>query len=186
VNWIVANLGPLGVLLLMVPESACIPVPSEVTLMAAGFAVHQNLFGLPLAIAAATGGNLVGSLIAYAAGRGGVVGRLPDAVRESCDRIFARHGNRAVLIARLLPLARTFISLPAGRARVPLPSFVLMTVVGCAIWSAVFILAGDLSGNAWHAVSSGVGWMSLVLGGLILVGFVCYGRSAAHSGPGKG
>ncbi len=185
-TWAVTTLGPLGVLLLMIPESACIPVPSEATLMAAGFAVHQGLFGLPVAIAAATAGNLIGSLLAYAAGRGGAARRLPGAVRQRCDRIFARHGNRAVFVARLLPLARTFISLPAGHARVPLLSFVFMTVIGCAIWSAAFVLAGDAAGEAWQAVSTGVGWASLAAGGLILAGFLCYGRSAARFGPGKG
>jgi len=176
----------LSVLLLMIPESACIPVPSELTLMAAGFGAHQGLISYPVAVAAATAGNLVGSLIAYAAGRSPAGDRLPRSITDRCDGVFDRYGSRAVLVARLLPLARTFISLPAGRARVPPSSFVLMTVVGCAIWSAAFVLAGDLSGSAWHAISGAVGRASWMVGGLILIGFVCYGRSAVHLGPGKG
>jgi membrane protein DedA with SNARE-associated domain len=151
----------LGVLLLMIPESACIPVPSEVTLMAAGFGVHQGAISLPAAVAAATAGNLIGSLIAYAAGR--LVG-LPDSVARRCDPLFARHGSAAVFTGRLLPLVRSFISVPAGNARVPLPRFIVLTVAGCAIWSVAFVLAGDWTGEAWHAVAGVLGHVMLGLG----------------------
>jgi membrane protein DedA with SNARE-associated domain len=171
-TWAVTHLGPLGVLLLMIPESACLPVPSEVTLMAAGLAVHQGAFGLPLAIAAATLGNLLGSLLAYAAGRRGALDLFGRAISSRCDRLFSRHGDRAVFIARLLPLARSFISLPAGRARVPLPRFIAMTVAGCALWSLAFVLAGDLAGNAWRSLSGTVGHVMLLAGALLAVLFV--------------
>ncbi|HEY7266522.1 MAG TPA: DedA family protein [Solirubrobacterales bacterium] len=169
-TWAVANLGALGVLLLMVPESACIPVPSEVTLMAAGFAVHQGSLGLLTAIAAATAGNLIGSLLAYEAGRRGAVDRLGRGVRKRCDAIFARHGEAAVFVARLLPLARTFISLPAGAAEVPLTRFLVLTLAGCAIWSTGFVLVGDLAGAAWHSASGTITRISLAVGGLVLLG----------------
>jgi membrane protein DedA with SNARE-associated domain len=175
----------LSVLLLMIPESACIPVPSEVTLMAAGFGAHQGLISYPLAVAAATAGNLIGSLIAYAAGRSPAGELLPHSLTDRCDRIFERYGSRAVLFARLLPLARTFISLPAGRARVPFSSFVLMTVVGCAIWSAGFVLAGGLTGAAWGSTSATVGRGSLALGVLIVAFFVTVGRRPSRP-SGKG
>ena len=179
----VTHLGPLGVLLLMIPESACLPVPSELTLMAAGFAVHRGSFGLPVAIAAGTLGNLIGSLIAYEAGRRGAL-RLPgEAIRRQCERLFSRHGRAAVFVARLLPLARSFVSLPAGQATVPLLPFIALTTAGCAIWSAAFVLAGDLSGAAWHSVAAGVGRAGWLLAGLILAGLLCYGRMEAHSRP---
>ena len=76
---LIQHLGPLGVFLLMVPESACIPVPSEVTLLFAGFAVSQGWMSLPLAVLAATAGNLVGSLIAYGVGASGLAARVPGA-----------------------------------------------------------------------------------------------------------
>jgi membrane protein DedA with SNARE-associated domain len=175
----------LSVFLLMIPESACIPVPSEVTLMAAGLGAHQGLVSYPVAVAAATAGNLVGSLIAYAAGRSPLGARLPHSIAERCDSVFARYGSRAVLVARLLPLARTFVSLPAGRARVPLPSFAVMTLIGCAIWSAAFVFAGDLTGAAWHSASGTVGHVSLALGILILALFVTVGgRPSRASGKG--
>ena len=71
--------GPLGVFVLLVPERACVPLPSEVTLLFSGFAVHQGWMSLPLAILAATAGNLVGSLIAYSIGARGSLERLPVA-----------------------------------------------------------------------------------------------------------
>jgi membrane protein DedA with SNARE-associated domain len=165
-------MGPLGILLLMIPESACIPVPSEATLMAAGFGVHRGLFTFPVAVAAATVGNLIGSLVAYEAGRRGAIDRLGRAVQERCDRIFARHGEGAVFVARLLPLARSFISLPAGGAGVPLAHFLVMTVAGCAIWSAAFVLAGELAGTAWQSISGTVSRASLAVGGVVLLAIV--------------
>jgi len=175
-TWAVTHLGPAGVLLLMIPESACLPVPSEVTLMAAGFAVHQGAFGFALAVAAATMGNLIGSLIAYEAGRRGAVRLLGQAIRRRCERLFSRHGRGAVFVARLMPLARSFVSLPAGHAGVPLPSFIGMTLAGCAIWSAGFVLAGELSGAAWRSVSGPVGHVSLAAGLVLALAVVIRGN----------
>ena len=149
---LVARWGPLGIFLLMAPESACIPVPSEVTLIGAGIAVREDLMPFWVAVAAAAAGNLAGSLVAYgigraAAARGGEmwVGR----ALARCDRLFALHGGRAVLVARLMPLARTFAPLPAGHARVGIGRFVLMTTIGCAVWAIVFVLLGALVGSGW-------------------------------------
>jgi membrane protein DedA with SNARE-associated domain len=177
-----------AVLLLMIPESACVPVPSEVTLMAAGFGVDRGLFSFPAAVLAATAGNLIGSLIAYAIGRGGGLERLPDrtgAIVARCEAIFDRYGVRAVFIARLLPLARTFVSLPAGHVRVPLGRFAVLTVAGCALWSAAFVLVGALTGTAWQAFSGTASRASLAVGVLVVAWFVTVGRRPA-SGPGKG
>src|SRR5581483_3769968 len=161
----VTQLGSLGVFMLMVPESACIPIPSEVTLLAAGVGVHRGLFGFATAVGAAALGNLSGSLVAYGVGR---VGRpsLDRARRaiERCDAIFARHGDRAVFLGRLLPLVRSFVSVPAGRAAVPLPRFLALTLAGCAIWSAAFILLGEWAGDAWQTASGIAGRASLVVG----------------------
>jgi membrane protein DedA with SNARE-associated domain len=159
----------LGVLLLMIPESACIPVPSEITLMGAGFAVHQGAFGLPSAVAAGSAGNLVGSLIAYAVGRWVALPRRGRSIAARCDRIFDRYGSGAVFIGRLLPLVRSFVSLPAGHARVPIASFVAMTLVGCAIWCAAFVLAGEWAGAAWRDVAGTAAHVSLAVGGIAVL-----------------
>jgi membrane protein DedA with SNARE-associated domain len=168
---IVTQLGALGVFLLMVPESAGIPVPSEVTLLFAGFAVHQGWLGFPAAVLAATAGNLVGSLLAYAVGASGVVAHVPGArgVVAHWDGLLERRGTRAVFVARLLPLARTFVSLPAGVRRVPLGEFILLTTAGCAIWATGFVLVGMVAGNAWSAIGSVVGKALLGVGILVLL-----------------
>ncbi len=168
---LIERFGALGVFLLMVPESACIPVPSEVTLLFAGVAVNQGWMSLPLAVLAATAGNLVGSLLAYALGASRLLVGVPGAgvVLERWEALFERHGTRAVFIARLLPLARTFVSLPAGARRVPLATFVALTTVGCALWAAAFVLAGMLAGSAWSSIDSVVGKVLLVVGVVVLV-----------------
>jgi membrane protein DedA with SNARE-associated domain len=153
---LIARLGPLGVFLLMVPESACIPVPSELTLMCAGFGVREGWMPFWAAVAAASAGNLVGSLIAYGAGRG----RLGEALGAS-EGLFARHGSHAVFLARLMPLARSFVSLPAGYARVPLGPFVAMTVAGCALWAAGFVVLGIVAGEGWASLGGTIGDVTL-------------------------
>jgi membrane protein DedA with SNARE-associated domain len=166
ITWTVSHLGVLGVFALMVPESACIPIPSEATLLFAGFAVGQGWMNPWEAVAAATAGNLVGSLLAYEIGRR-AQGRLVSGPL-SCRRLFARHGDAAVFIARVLPLARTFVSLPAGRAGVPRLRFAALTVAGCLVWCAALIALGALVGSRWLAVSSTLGRVALIGGALLL------------------
>jgi membrane protein DedA with SNARE-associated domain len=168
---LIERFGALGVFMLMVPESACVPVPSEVTLLFAGVAVYQGWMSFPLAVLAATAGNLLGSLLAYALGASRVLAGVPGArvVLDRWEGLFERYGTRAVLVARLLPLARTFVSLPAGARRVPLATFVVLTTVGCALWAATFVLAGLLAGDAWSGVSSVVGRVLLGVGVVVLV-----------------
>jgi membrane protein DedA with SNARE-associated domain len=164
---IVTRLGPLGVFLLMVPESACIPVPSELTLLAAGFAVHQGWMAYWVAVASATAGNLVGSLIAYGLGRltSGWNARAGAAVGLARgEALLFGHGARAVFIARLLPLARTFVSLPAGHARIRLGPFVMMTALGCSAWAGVFVFVGMAVGSGSKSIGDAVGLPLLAVG----------------------
>lgn len=156
---VIEKFGALGVFLLMVPESACVPIPSEVTLLFAGFAVGQGWMSFPLAALAATAGNILGSLLAYALGASGLLASVPGAraaVRRG-ERLLDRYGTRAVFTARLLPLARTFISLPAGARHVPVLRFLSLTAAGCAIWAVGLLLAGVLAGGAWATVNSLIG-----------------------------
>ncbi len=163
---LIAQFGALGVFLLMVPEAACIPIPSEATLLFAGYAVAQGWISLPLAVLSATAGNVSGSLLAYALGASGLLGRVPVAQRiiARWERLLDRHGARAVFVARLLPLARTFVSLPAGARRVELVSFIALTAAGCALWATAFVAAGVALGTAWTAVESVLGRVLLGLG----------------------
>jgi membrane protein DedA with SNARE-associated domain len=163
---VIRQFGVLGVFLLMVPESACVPVPSEVTLLFSGFAVHQGWMSFPLAVLAATAGNLAGSLLAYALGASRFLQRLPGlrTLLGRWERLIDRHGTRAVFVARLLPLARTFVSLPAGARRVGLVPFIALTTVGCAIWAAGFVLAGLVAASAWTTINSVLGRVLLAVG----------------------
>jgi membrane protein DedA with SNARE-associated domain len=144
------------VFLLMVPESAGILIPSEATLIGAGVAVHQGLLPFWLAVLAAAMGNICGSLLAYWAGSAGVL-RAP-VVRHSrvvarSEAMFDRYGDRAVFVGRLLPLARTFVSFPAGHVHVPLGRFLGFTAVGSALWAAPFVALGAALGAGAQRVS---------------------------------
>ncbi|MDQ6607393.1 MAG: DedA family protein [Actinomycetota bacterium] len=167
---LIQQYGILGVFLLMVPESAGIPVPSEVTLLFSGFAVSQHWMSFWLAVLAATAGNVVGSLIAYGIGATRLLARVPGArtLLGRWERMIDEQGLRAVFVARLLPLARTFVSLPAGARRLPLGAFTALTAAGCAIWAAAFVLIGLLSGSAWSAVSGVAGKVTLGAGIVVL------------------
>jgi membrane protein DedA with SNARE-associated domain len=149
--------GLAGVFFLMVLESACVPIPSEATMLFAGFNVSEGnltLFGI---VAAGVLGNLVGSLIAYAAGYYGRL-ELLDRNRlihinhrhlEAADRWFTRHGPATVFFARMLPVIRTFISLPAGVARMPLGKFTVYTLAGCIPWVLTLAIIGREVGDRW-------------------------------------
>jgi membrane protein DedA with SNARE-associated domain len=175
---VIERFGVLGVFLLMVPESACVPLPSEVTLLFSGFAVHQGWMSLPLAVLAATAGNLVGSLLAYGLGATQLLQRLPIAptILRRWDELLERHGTRAILIARLLPLARTFVSLPAGARHIPLIPFIALTTVGCALWALGLILTGIIAASAWATVDSIVGRVLIAIGILTLAASVLRAR----------
>src|SRR5207302_3016917 len=167
---VIARFGVLGVFLLMVPESACIPIPSEVTLLFSGFAVQQGWMSFPLAVLAATAGNVAGSLLAYGLGASQLLERLAltRTVLRRWEELLDRHGTRAVFIARLLPLARTFVSLPAGARHIPLIPFTALTTIGCALWAIAFISSGIIAASAWTTVDSVIGRVLLAIGILTL------------------
>jgi membrane protein DedA with SNARE-associated domain len=161
-GWITALIaggGYGGVTLLMAIESACIPLPSEVIMPFAGYLVSTGRFSLlPVALAGAVGCNL-GSAVAYWVGaRGGrpfvarygryVLATLDDLDRA--ERFFDRFGGPAVLLARMLPLVRTFIALPAGIGHMKQLPFHLYTFVGSFAWCLVLAYVGERLGRAWN------------------------------------
>jgi membrane protein DedA with SNARE-associated domain len=174
--------GYFAIFILMVAESACIPIPSELTMplggaLAAG-AVPGIHLSLALVIAVGVAGNLLGSYIAWAVGRyGGQTAwrRLTRFVAGSDDgmaraqRWFDRNGARSVFIGRLLPVIRTFISLPAGFARMSPLRFGLYTVAGCVPWIAGLAWAGWAAGANWHRVTGLVQEAGYVVGGLAVL-----------------
>jgi membrane protein DedA with SNARE-associated domain len=162
-NFIIAVIstgGYAGIALLMAIESACIPLPSEIIMPFAGYLVHTgqlNLFWV--ATAGAIGCNL-GSIPAYWLGAWGgrpAVERFGKYIllsRHDLDRTehyFQRYGGITVLVARLLPVVRTFIALPAGIARMPQLRFHLYTFLGSWPWCFVLAYVGMKLGDRWDS-----------------------------------
>ncbi len=152
------SVGLVGVFLLMMLESACIPVPSEAIMLFAGFNVSEGdmtLFGITVA---GVLGNVVGSWIAWAAGYFGRLellekNRLIHINRKHldwADSWFRRHGDATVFFTRMLPIIRTFISLPAGVARMPFWRFTLLTLAGCIPWVLMLGIIGREVGDRWE------------------------------------
>lgn len=162
-GWIVAAISATGysaIAMLMAAESACIPLPSEVIMPFAGFLVSTGRFDLWLvALAGALGCN-IGSTVAYAVG---AVGGRPFLDRwgsrllldrhdlEQAERFFRRFGPAAVLIARVLPVVRTFIALPAGVARMPQLPFQIYTFIGSFAWCLGLAFVGQQLGARWNS-----------------------------------
>jgi membrane protein DedA with SNARE-associated domain len=156
---VVEQLGLPGVFVLMTLESACIPIPSEATMLFAGFNVANGEYSLLAATLVGSFANLVGSWIAYAVGYFGRVELLEKHGRklhvspkhlEQADRWFERYGAVAVLATRMLPIVRTFISLPAGVARMPFWRFSVLTFVGCVPWVFMLTFIGQQAGVRWE------------------------------------
>ena len=181
----ISNYGYLAIFILMLAESACIPVPSELTMLFAGAlsagavaGVHLNLV---LAIAAGVAGNVAGSYLAWGIGiyggraawhRWGRYILLRDDDIDRAERWFGRHGGKAVFFGRLLPVVRTFISLPAGLARMPAGRFGIYTVLGCIPWTAALACTGYLVGKNWGNVVSalhGPSYAFAALCGLLVI-----------------
>ena len=172
------SVGVVGVFILMVLESACIPVPSEATMLFAGFNVSTGDMSLFGAVFAGVAGNVVGSWIAYAVG---YYGRLELVERhhlinskhvEWADKWFQRHGDATVLVARMLPIIRTFISLPAGVARMPFWRFTVLTVIGCIPWVLALTLIGQAVGANWEDWRDNLHYLDYVVLAAIVIGVI--------------
>ncbi len=154
---VVDAIGVVGIFILMTLESACIPIPSEATMLFAGFSVSDGDMTLFAAVAAGVLGNVVGSWIAWSVGYYGREELLeknrfihinPKHL-ETADRWFRDHGEATVFWCRMLPIVRTFISLPAGVAEMPFWRFTLFTVLGCIPWVLGLTLIGRSAGDNW-------------------------------------
>ncbi len=163
--YIIQTMGYWGVFIGMTLESACIPLPSEIIMPFSGFVVWQGTTNMTLMGITLVGaiGNLTGSLIAYFVGlKGGrpfleKYGRyifISHSKLELADRWFERYGWEAVLISRMLPVVRTFISLPAGIANMDLKKFSLYTFIGSLPWSFILAYIGVQLGPNWDLIES--------------------------------
>lgn len=160
------TVGYLGIVVAMALESACIPIPSEVILPLAGWMVSRNVFTLWGATIAGTIGCVVGSVVAYWVGALGgrpLVERYGRYILLSshdmavADRWFARYGSGAIFFSRMLPVIRTFISLPAGVAGMPFGQFVIYTALGSLPWSFALVYAGKSLGDNWESIRTVLG-----------------------------
>ncbi len=182
---LIATYGYVAIFVLMVAESACLPVPSELVMTFAGAlaagAVPGTSLNLIGVIAAGVAGNVAGSYLAWAVGR---YGGQPALRRwghrlwlrnHDLDRAsnwFARYGPRAVLIGRVLPVVRTFISLPAGIAGMDPVRFGIYTLIGCIPWTAALTYAGYAVGSNWQSVVNAFRGPTYIIAALVMVGLI--------------
>ena len=185
----IARYGYLAIFVLMLLESACIPIPSEVTMLFGGalvtapFLAPEQQLEFWLVVLAGTLGNLVGSWLAYWAGYSGGRplidrwGRYLLIRPHEVDRAhawFERHGQKAVFFGRLLPVIRTFISLPAGVVRMRFWRFTVYTVLGCLPWVIALTWIGALLGERWDRAEAMIRPFAWVIAGALLVGLAWF------------
>ena len=154
----IASWGYVAVAVLMAAENACIPIPSELILGFAGYLVFAGHMSFEGALAAGMVGGLLGSIFAYEVGaRGGRAfvekyGKyflIKKSHVDIAQHWFDRYGLKAVFFSRMLPVVRTFISLPAGFARVDTKRFFVYTIAGSLPWTAAILYAGMVLGESW-------------------------------------
>jgi membrane protein DedA with SNARE-associated domain len=178
---VVDAMGLAGVFVLMVLESACIPVPSEATMLFAGFNVSDGNYSLFAAVAVGSVANLIGSWIAYAIGYYGRVDVLEKHGKklhikkshlEWADRWFEKHGDATIFFTRMLPIIRTFISLPAGVARMPFWRFSVLTLAGCVPWVLMLTFIGKQAGDNWEKWKDSLHYVDYAVAAAIVIGIV--------------
>jgi len=193
---VVDAIGLWGVFILMVLESACIPVPSEATMLFAGFNVSDGQYSLFAAVAVGSVANLIGSWIAYAVGYYGRIDILEKHGKklhvkkshlETADRWFEKYGDWIVLVSRCLPIIRTFISLPAGVARMPFWRFSVFTLIGCIPWVFMLTFIGKEAGDNWEQWKDNLHYVDYAVAAAIVVAAIYFfvkWRRGGKSEPG--
>jgi membrane protein DedA with SNARE-associated domain len=178
---VVGDLGLAGVFVLMLLESACIPIPSEATMLFAGFNVSEGHYSLLVVTLVGSVANLVGSWVAYGVGWYGRVDILEKHGRKLhikpshlawADRWFERHGDATVFFTRMLPIIRTFISLPAGVARMPFWRFTALTFAGCLPWVFALAFIGQQVGERWESWKDSLHYFDYAVAAAIVIGAV--------------
>jgi membrane protein DedA with SNARE-associated domain len=176
--------GYAGIVLAMAIESCCVPLPSEIVMPTAGYFVfkYPNQFSLIGVAIAGTLGCAIGSAAAYWIGRAGgrplllKYGRyvlISQADSDRADRLFARHGNSVTFFSRLLPVIRTYISLPAGIAEMNFGRFLLYTVLGSLPWCLALAYVGTKVGENSAQLTGVFHGLDIVIG-LIIVAAVAF------------
>src|SRR5882757_3578129 len=174
----ISSAGLPAVFLLMALESACIPIPSEAIMLFAGFAASKGELTLIGIVAAGVLGNLVGSLVGYAIGYFGRVDLLernrlfhvsPQRLKQT-EGWFERWGDATVFFSRMLPIVCTFVSVPAGVAKMPVGRFALLTTLGSIPWVLALALVGEAVGDNWEEWRHNLGYLDYVVAAAIVGG----------------
>src|ERR1700742_1601382 len=189
----ISSAGYPAVFVLMTLESACIPIPSEAIMLFAGFAVSKGELTLVGIVAAGVLGNLVGSLVGYAIGyfgrldllEGNRLFHVSPARLAQVEGWFERYGSATVFFSRMLPLVRTFVSVPAGVARMPLGRFSLLTVLGSIPWVLALALLGKGVGQNWESWRHHLSYLDYVIAAAIVISAIWWllRRRSAGDGP---
>ncbi len=177
------SLGYWGIVWLMAIESACIPLPSEIIMPFSGYLVLTGKFNLWMAGFMGASGCVLGSVIAYVAGFYGgrpwieKYGRymlISHKDITKADQWFTHYGEAAIFFSRLLPVIRTFISLPAGIARMPLWRFIIYTFLGSLPWCLGLAYLGLQLGNNWPSLRQYFHKFDLVIGIMAIAAVAWY------------
>ena len=184
---LISSYGLLAVFVLMTAESALVPIPSEITMPFAGFMAGMGVFDFWTAVAVGALGNLVGSLLAYWLGYAKGEDWVRFAIRrwgkwllireheyDKSKAWYQKYGQGITFASRLLPIVRTFISLPAGIARMNLSLFSLLTFIGSFIWSALLAYVGLKLGENWLSIEPFFRKFQFVIVGLGVLAVALY------------
>jgi len=182
--------GYLAIFILTVLESACVPIPSEVTLglsgaLASGAVIGGTTGNLNIFLVILVGiiGSIVGSLLAYVVGRTGgraVVDRygkyvlLSHADLDKAEVWFSHRGEWIVMYGRVIPFIRTFISLPAGMAEMNLPKFVALTAIGVTTWVTLLCGIGYFLGSSWNKMIHAFGYVGYIVAAAVVVAMIAF------------
>lgn len=181
---LINDFGLVAIFIFSTVESACVPIPSEIVVPFGGFLAARGLFPLWTVVLVATGANLTGSLLAYGAGlyggrafvlRYGRYLLISEHHLEAAERWFARRGEVTVLATRMMPGVRTFISVPAGVARMDLKRFVIYSFLGALPWNLALAILGYAFGENWERLQSTFSNYNLLVWGVLAAAFVAAG-----------
>lgn len=178
----ISNSGYFGIFLLMIAESALIPIPSEIIMPFSGYLVSTEKFDLGVVILAGSLGNLVGSLVAYYLGlklgreiilRYGKYIFLKKSHLDFTESYFRRYGDKSTFVGRLLPAVRTYISLPAGLAKMSVKKFIFYTFTGSVVWNSALTFVGIKLGENWNSIQKYTHYFDVIviIGTIVVIVF---------------
>ncbi len=179
---LVSNLGYPGIVLAMAAENIFPPIPSEAIMPLAGYLTTTGRFNLLLTILSGVLGSLIGAIVLYYIGvwagnlafrkfldRYGRFLMTTSKDLDAAEKWFERHGEKSVLFARMVPIVRSIISIPAGFVEMPLKKFMIFTTIGTTAWTTLLAVVGVVLGENWEKIGPWMKRFDVVVMGIILV-----------------